>query len=69
MSSRDTQQSEDRRRKLLQFLADATVAGAKVESQSAERAVIATKRWGGLGGRRRRIVRVDELGNVIVEDV
>ncbi len=59
---------EERRRALLQFLATATVGGVRVESQSAERAVITTRRWGGLLGRRKQIVRIDEPGNVIVED-
>ena len=59
----------ERRRLLLQSVANAVAAGARVESQSPERAVILRPRLRGLLGRRRQIISIDELGNVLVENV
>ena len=58
----------ERRRILLQAVANAVLAGAKIESQSPERAILIRKRFGGLR-KQRQIVRLDELGNVLFEDV
>lgn len=65
----DVLSSEDRKRALAQAVATAVAGGARVESQTAERVVLLRPRLGGLLGRRRQIVRVDELGNVLFEDV
>lgn len=61
--------AEDRKRALARAIAFAVAGGARVESQTAERAVLLRPRLGGLLGRRRQVMRVDDLGNVLVEDV
>ena len=61
--------ADERKRALAQAVATAVAGGARVESQTPERVVLLRPRLGGLLGRRRQIVRVDDLGNVLVEDV
>ena len=68
MVTNDPGQEIDKQRLLSQALANAVLAGAKIESQSAERAILIRKRFGGLR-KQRQIVRLDELGNVLFEDV
>ncbi len=68
-SESESLSADDRKRALMQAVAMAVARGARVESQTTERAVLLQPKLGGLLGRRRQIMRVDDLGNVLVEDV